>query len=126
MTYPLSAQTQLAVTALMQCHAACAGAASIVLLEGDREQRPQHVRLFLDAAAITLATADALLRKSQFQSQFTSLCVAICETCLQDCEGKKDLLNCTQACRQAVRICTTLDVPEKAEILAMASRLPPN
>lgn len=122
---PLSVQTQKAVAALMQCHATCMAAAAIVQLESTSKGRPQRIRLLLDASAITLSMADALLRKSQFQSQFAQLCIAICETCAQDCE-RADMNRCGEACRDVMHACAALDVPEKAEILAMASRLPPD
>lgn len=121
----LSAQAQQAVTALLQCHAVCTGAGATFLLESDKKGRPQHVRLLTDAAALALATADTLLRKSQFQSQFVQLCIAVCETCAQDGEKTEGLAECVEACRKAAGACSILDVPEKSEILAMASRLPP-
>jgi hypothetical protein len=121
----LSHRTHDIVAALMQCHTHCSMTASTTLLEGEGDDSPQHIRLVLDAAAISLATADALSRKSQFQSQFALLCADICETCAQTCEKHPATAECAKACRAASKACAGLDVPERAEILAMASRLPP-
>jgi hypothetical protein len=121
----LSRKTHEAVTALMHAHAHSTMTASTTLLEGEGDTSPQHIRLVLDSAAITLATADALSRKSQFQSQFALLCAAICETCAQACEKNAATAECAKACRAAAQACAGLDVPEKADVLAMASRLPP-
>ncbi len=121
----LSHKTHDAVAALMHAHAHAVMTASTTLLEGKGDGSPQHIRLVQDAAAITLATADALSRKSQFGSQFAQLCIAICGTCAEACERKAETRACAQACRAAAQACIGLDVPEKAEVLAMASRLPP-
>ena len=121
----LSRKTHAAVEALMQCHAACYAQACTVLLQSQEAGRPQHTRLLLDAAAITAATAQALSRKSQFQSQFAQLCIAICTTCAQDCEKSADAGACAKLCRGAAQACSELDQPDKADILAKASRVPP-
>jgi hypothetical protein len=122
----LSSKTHQAVTALMQCHAHCTMTAGITLMEGMGDPSPQHIRLVLDAAAIALATADALSRKSQYASQFAQLCADICDTCADVCQRQPETRECASACRAAAVAVRGLDVPEKAEILAMASRVSPN
>lgn len=123
----LSQQTQAAIEALQHCHATCHSMAMTHCLEmGGEHARPQHLRLMLDCADICAATAGFLLRKSQFHTQIVTLCADVCETCAADCEaigGMEESAAACRACADACRIAARLD---HAELLAMASRLPPS
>ena len=123
----LSQQSRDAIEALQHCHAICHSMALTHCLElGGAHARPQHLRLMLDCAAFCAFTADALGRKSQFHSRFAALCAELCETCAQDCAALGQMDDCVAACRDCARICRELSRPEQAEILEMASQLPPS
>jgi hypothetical protein len=123
----LSQQARDAVEALQHCHATCHSMAMIHCLElGGEHARPQHLRLMLDCAGICAFTADALGRKSQFHTRFAALCAEVCETCAADCAALGEMDECGAACRDCARLCRELSRPEHAEILDMASQLPPD
>jgi hypothetical protein len=123
----LSRQTWAAIEALQQCHALSHCMAMTHCLEmGGEHARPQHLRLMLDCAGLCAFTADALGRKSQFHTRFTALCAEVCETCAEDCAALGGMEDCVEACRDCARLCREISRPEKAEILGMASQLPPS
>jgi hypothetical protein len=123
----LSQQTRAAIQALQQCHTVCHSMALTHCLEmGGEHARPQHLRLMLDCASFCAFTADALERKSQFHTRFAALCAEVCETCAADCGALGGMEECVEACRHCARLCRELSRPEHAEILGMASQLPPN
>lgn len=123
----LSQQTREAIGALQHCHATCHSMAMTHCLEmGGEHARPQHLRLMLDCAGFCAFTADALGRKSQFHARFAALCAEVCETCAEDCAAVGDMEECVQSCRDCARICREISRPQHAEILGMASQLPPN
>jgi hypothetical protein len=123
----LSHQTRAAIKALQHCHAMCHSMALTHCLEmGGEHARPQHLRLMLDCAGICAFTADALGRKSQFHTRFAMLCAEVCETCAADCAALGGMEDCVQACNDCARLCREISRPEHAEVLGMASRLPPN
>ena len=83
----------------------------------------------IDASSLQTLTIDdvnALERKSQFHTRFAALCAEVCETCAADCEALGGMEECVEACRHCARLCRELSRPEHAEILGMASQLPPN
>ena len=123
----LSQEARQGIEALQHCHATCHAMAMIHCLEmGGEHARPQHLRLMLDCAGLCAFTADALGRKSQFHTRFAALCAEVCETCAEDCAALGGMEECVKACRDCARLCRELSRPEQAEILGMASRLPPN
>ena len=123
----LSQQIRDTIQALQHCHATCSSMAMTHCLEmGGEHARPQHLRLMLDCAALCAFTADALGRKSQFHNRFAQLCAEVCETCEQDCAALGQMEACVQACRDCARLCSEVARMDHAEILDMASKLPPS
>jgi len=123
----LSRQVRDTIEALQRCHALCLSMAMTHCLEmGGEHARPQHLRLMLDCAGLCAFTADALGRKSQFHNRFAALCAEVCETCEKDCAALGDMEDCVEACRDCARLCTEIARLDHAEILEMASRLPPS
>jgi hypothetical protein len=122
----LSQQARDTIEALQHCHAICHSMAMTDCLEsGGEHARPQHLRLMLDCAAMCAFTADALGRKSQLHTRFAALCADVCETCAKDCDAVGGMEGCAAACRDCAHLCRGISRPEHAEILSMASRLPP-
>jgi len=123
----LGRQVRETIEALQHCHAICSSMAMTHCLEmGGEHARPQHLRLMLDCAGLCAFTADALGRKSQFHNSFAALCADVCETCAKDCAALDGMEDCVQACRDCARLCTQVARLDHAEILEMASRLPPS
>jgi hypothetical protein len=123
----LSRQAQEAIEALQRCHAVCHSMAMLHCLEAaDEHARPQHIRLMLDCAAVCQFTADAIGRKSQFHNRFAALCAEVCLTCAQDCENIGGMEDSAEVCRRCAGLCEALARLDHAELLGMASRLPPS
>ncbi len=115
------------IQALQHCHITCLSMAMTHCLEmGGEHARPQHLRLMLDCAGFCAFTADALGRKSQFHNRFAGLCAEVCETCEKDCAALGDMEDCVEACRDCARLCVEVARLDHAEILAMASQIPPS
>ena len=115
------------IEALQHCHITCLSMAMTHCLEmGGEHARPQHLRLMLDCAGLCAFTADALGRKSQFHNRFAALCAEVCETCEKDCAALGDMEDCVEACRDCARLCVEIARLDHAEILAMASQIPPS
>ena len=124
---PYSSQIEETMRALRHCHHTCHGMAMTHCLEmGGEHARPQHIRLMLDCAQICATTADFLARKSQFHTQLCAFCADICETCGADCEKIGDMQACVEACRDCAQACREAARLDHAEILKMASELPPS
>jgi hypothetical protein len=123
----LSRQAQETIEALQHCHATCHSMTMLHCLEmGGEHARPQHLRLMLDCAAICAFTADAIGRKSQFHHRFDAVCAEVCRTCAQDCENIGGMEESVQACRRCADLCESLARLDHAELIDMASRLPPS
>src|SRR5215204_5333713 len=123
----LSRQVRETIQALPHYHATCLSMAMTHCLEMAGEHaRPQHLLLMLDCAALCAFTADALGRKSQFHNRFAQLCAEVCDTCEQDCAALGQMETCVQACRDCARLCSDVARMDHAEILDMASKLPPS
>jgi len=121
-----STQIRECMDALQHCHTMCLSTAMTHCLEaGGETSRPQHVRLMLDCAAICALTSDLLAHKSQFHNRLCGLCAEICEVCAEDCERLGNMQDCVQSCRRSAALCTAVSRPQHAEVLTIASRLPP-
>jgi hypothetical protein len=121
-----SLQVREAISRLAHCHSTCLSMAMTHCLEtGGEHSRPQHLRLMLDCAVMCAATADLLSHKSQFHNRICAMCAEVAETCAADCERIGDMEECVHACRQVAASCTEIAKLDHAEILEMASRLPP-
>lgn len=124
---PYSPQIEDCVRHLLRCHRACLGTAMAHCLEtGGEHARPQHLRLMLDCAAICQTAADSLLRKSQFHTRLCDLAADVAETCAKECEALGGMEDCVTACRTCADACRPAARLEHAEILKMASELPPS
>jgi hypothetical protein len=122
----LSLQTRTCVEALLQTHAVGLATAMTRQLEGEYHNKAQHIRLMMDCVAASSFAATLLSQKSQFHSPACALCAAMLETCAKDCEQLGELDDRVDACSTAAAQCTALARPEHAEVLEMASRLPPD
>ncbi len=112
--------------ALARCHLSCLSAAMTRCFElGGEHVRPQHLRLVLDCAAVCAFASDVLARKSQFHNAVCALAADICEVCAKDCERLGHMKSCVQTCRETAALCRQTARLDRAEILAMASMLPP-
>lgn len=124
---PYSSQIEETMRALRHCHQTCLGMAMTHCLEmGGAHARPQHLRLMMDCAQICATTADFLARKSQFHNHMCGFCADVCETCATDCENIGDMRASVDACRACVAACRQAARLDHAEILKMASELPPS
>lgn len=123
---PYSAQIEDCMVKLLRCHNICLGMAMTHCLEkGGEHARPQHLRLMLDCADICAVTADFLARKSQFHTQSCAFCADICDTCAADCAQIGQMEESEEACRAAAEACRIAARLDHAELLGMASKLPP-
>jgi hypothetical protein len=121
-----SAQVHASMDALARCHAMCLATAMTQCFElGGEHARPQHLRLMLDCAAACAFASDMLARKSQFHNAVCALAADICEVCARDCERLGSIENCVHTCRETASLCRKTARLDHAEILAMASMLPP-
>jgi hypothetical protein len=123
----LSHQTEATIAALLRCHSVCLSTAMTRQLEEPTNgSRPQHIRLMMDAAVVCASTAQLLAHKSQFQTRACAFTADICETCAKDCAQLDGFDDCLEACELAAALCREKARPAHAEILEMASRLPPS
>jgi hypothetical protein len=122
-----SSQTRECMQALSHCHTQCLSMAMTHCIEiGGDHARPQHLRLMMDCAAMCALTGDLLAHKSQFHNRVAALCAEICEVCAEDCEKLGQMEDCVAACRRTATLCNAVARLDHAEILTMASRLPPD
>ena len=120
-----SGQLREGMKALWNCHGVCLMTAMTHSLESDLHNRAQHFRLLLDCAGACAFAADMLAHKTQFHTQVCTLCADMCDTCAQDCEQLGNLNDCVVACRDAAARSRDLAKLHHAEVVGMASRLPP-
>jgi hypothetical protein len=121
-----SLQIRASMDALLQCHRVCLSMAMTHCFEiGGEHARPQHLRLMLDCAEFCLLTADMLARKSQFHNRICALSAEICDVCAADCAKLGHMDGCVAICRTTAALCREAARLEHAEVLSMASSLPP-
>ncbi|MDX1377153.1 MAG: four-helix bundle copper-binding protein, partial [Burkholderiales bacterium] len=72
--------------ACIDCHRQCLRAAMREgLVPGGAPLSPEHVRLLLDCAALTMTTADFMLRGSAFHERVSEACAEVCDATAQSC-----------------------------------------
>jgi hypothetical protein len=121
-----SQQVHACMDAIARCHTTCLSMVMTHCFElGGEHTRPQHIRLMLDCATICSATADLLAHKSQFHNRVCALCADVCDVCAADCERLGQMEDCVTTCRHCAACCRETAKLEHAEVLRMASMLPP-
>lgn len=93
----------------LSCHAVCLETISHCLALGGEHASQQHIRLLEDCVQICSASADFMLRMSDFHPQTCGVCAAVCERCADDCERMADgdelMLRCADVCRRCADSC---------------------
>jgi len=105
----LSEEMQECVANCLDCHAVCTETIDHCLSKGGEHARPEHIRLLQDCAQISAASADFLLRQSDFHPQTCLVCANVCEQCATSCltmaNGDELLEQCAEICRQCAATC---------------------
>jgi hypothetical protein len=73
---------------------------------GGAHVEPSHIRLLLGCAEICQASANFMLRGSEFHGRLCAVCAEICEMCAESCERLGDdeqMRACIAACRHCAR-----------------------
>jgi uncharacterized membrane protein len=105
-----------AIDALSDCAQACTADVDADLSEQNVTEMVRCIRLCLDCADICTATAGVISRQAQYDASVTrpllEACVAICNTCGDECERHAHMHEhcriCAVACRRCERACRDL------------------
>jgi hypothetical protein len=95
----------------LNCHAVCTNTAQLCLDKGERFADAAHVRLLLDCAQICQASADFMLRGSDFTEATCALCAEVCQACEASCrelEDDEDLAACADVCAVCATSCARM------------------
>ncbi len=98
-----------AIETCQSCHAVCLETIAQCLEMGGTHAAPGHIRTLQDCVQICNASADYMLRNSDFHPHICGVCVDICERCAVNCEslsnGDDFMAKCAEACRKCAESC---------------------
>ena len=97
------------------CRAICLRTIQYCLEKSGRYAGPNHVRLLQDCVEICLASANFMLRGSEFYPNTCGVCAEICDRCARSCEkiggGQDEHMNeCALTCRGCAQSCHEMSV----------------
>ena len=90
------------------CHNICLETVKHCLHMGGRHANPFHVIVLLDCAELCQATANFMLRGSEFNGRICRICADVCTRCAESCEGFPDdeqMRACESMCRSCMDSC---------------------
>ncbi len=93
----LSSQMQDCIQDCLNSHATCVDTAMSAIQQG---KSPDHIRLLLDCAEISLTTAHFMIRNSPLQGYVGSACSEVNGQCAEKCL-QEGMVDCGNACRAA-------------------------
>lgn len=110
--YAMSAnQMDRCIQECLACYQRCTTAVRHCLDQGGRHAEARHVTLLLDCAASCSASADFMLRRSEFHAQACAVCAEVCRACEQSCRALADdamMQECAEACRRCAGRCAEM------------------
>ncbi len=104
------------IEALSDCAQACTADVDEDLSEPDVSEMVRCIRLCLDCADICAATVNVISRQAEYDANIIKplleICVAVCQTCGDECELHAKMHRhcavCAEACRRCVQACRAL------------------
>ena len=107
--HQMSQEMRECVDHCLRCHAICLETITHCLAMGGEHASPQHIVLLQDCAQICAASADFMLRGSEFHADTCGVCAAVCERCADECErmgsGDELMKRCAEICRECAESC---------------------
>lgn len=104
-----SQEMQACIDNCQSCHAVCLETISHCLERGGEHASAEHIRLLQDCVQICMASADFMLRGSDYHPQVCGVCADICDACATQCESMADgadfMQRCADACRRCAESC---------------------
>jgi hypothetical protein len=108
MPHQISDEMRECIANCTECHNICVETVTHCLGLGGTHAEADHVRLLLDCAQICAASADFMLRGSDFHKRVCGVCAEVCERCAEDCArfGDDELMRrCAEVCRRCAASC---------------------
>lgn len=110
-TSQMSAQMQQCLDDCLKCHQTCLETVMYCLSMGGKHANDAHIRMMLDCAEICQASANMMMRNSEFSERLCGVCAEVCIRCAEDCEQFGDderMKACAEACRRCAESCQTM------------------
>ena len=111
----MSQEIQNCIDNCQKCHAVCLETIVHCLELGGKYATVGHIRTLQDCVQICSASADYMLRMSDFHPQICGVCSEICERCAVNCESLADgndfMAKCAEACRKSAESCRQMSHP---------------
>jgi hypothetical protein len=105
----LTDQMRWCIDACLHCHRICMETVNHCLTLGGRHADARHIRTLLDCGQICSASADFLLRGSNFHARACGVCAEVCAACVESCLeiGPHDqtMQRCAEVCRECGDSC---------------------
>ena len=107
----MTAEMEQCIQNCTNCHRVCLETLNHCLSMGGAHVAPGHIKLMQDCVQICQASADFMIRGSQFHARTCGVCAEICEACADDCErlAKQDndshMQECADMCRKCAATC---------------------
>ena len=109
MSHERNQEMQDCIDNCQNCHAVCLETIAHCLEMGGKHAEVGHIRTLQDCVQICNASADYMLRMSDFHPQICGVCADICERCAVNCEslseGNDFMARCADACRKCAESC---------------------
>lgn len=106
-----SQEMQECIDSCQNCHTICLETISHCLQMGGDHAEATHIRLLQDCVQICAASADFMLRGSDYHPQVCGVCADVCDACAESCEnlasgeGEDLMQRCADICRRCAESC---------------------
>lgn len=110
MTLSMTSDEQMSgcINACDDCHSICTETVNYCMGMGGAHVTQEHIKLLLDCAEISQASANFMLRGSAMHAEVCGVCAEACERCATSCEqfpGDEQMEACVRACRTCAESC---------------------
>ena len=103
-----SSLMEVCIQNCLDCYQSCSQMAAHCIRKGGSMAEPYHIAVLNDCAAICSASADFMIRRSEYYYAVCETCAEICTSCAEDCEtmAEDDLARkCAEFCKKAASSC---------------------
>lgn len=103
-----SSLMEVCIQNCLDCYQSCTQLAAHCIRKGGTMAEPFHIAVLNDCAGACQASADFLIRRSEYYYAMCEICAEICTACAADCESMADddlARKCADFCKKAAGSC---------------------
>lgn len=109
--HAMSQEMEQCIQNCQDCHRICLETAIHCLGMGGKHAAQAHIRVLLDCAEICQASANFMIRGSEFHGATCGVCADVCTRCADECEriGPDEMMRrCIETCHRCAESCRAM------------------